>query len=87
MISKEIIDSLRRYVEKGIPTGGFLQAVLENDLMGSFGRADKENRGAMWEICNYVYNDIPSSCHGSPEKVKAWLNKFKEARLCDTNLK
>ena len=79
MIKQEIIDSLKRYAEKGIPTGGFLQAVLENDLMDAMGKVDDQNREAIWEICNFVYNDIPMSCHGSPEKVRAWLNKFTAA--------
>jgi hypothetical protein len=69
----EIKASLDRYADEGVPTGGFLQAVLSNDLMDAFGRADEGNRADLFEICSYVYNEMPAPCHGSPERVKAWL--------------
>ena len=77
-IPKSTMDSLKRYVEQGIPTGGFLEAVLSNDLMGAMGRADEFNRAAIFDICGYVYNEMPGNSHGSPEQVKAWLRRFRE---------
>ena len=74
----ETLVGLKRYVEERVPTGDFLLAVLENNLMEAFGRADEENRADMFEICEYVYNEMPMLCHGSPEKVKAWLYPKKE---------
>jgi len=71
-------ESLGRYVEHRIPTGSFLQAVLENDLMGAMGQADETSRENLFSICLLVYNEIPSNCHGSPEKVTAWLSRVKE---------
>ena len=72
-MNQNIIEALDRYVKHRIPTGGFLQAVLENDLSGALGRADDENRRDIYEIVSYCYNHIPSVCWGSPEKVKEWL--------------
>ncbi len=69
----DIKDSIDRYAKDHCPTGAFLRLVMENDLMGAFGRADRDNIRDMFEICKYVYNNIPSTCHGSPEIVKAWL--------------
>ena len=69
----DIVESLQRYVDHGVPTGSFLQAVLENDLKESFARADDDNRDALFEIVNHCYNEIPGNCWGSPEKVEAWL--------------
>jgi len=69
---EDIIYSLKLYTENGIKPGGFLTAVLENNLMESFGRADHINRNRIGIICNYIYNDLPSSCHGSAEIVNAW---------------
>ena len=69
---QDIKDGIERYVEFGVPTGSFLQAVLENDLMEAMGRADDDNRNDIFEICSYIYNETPSACHGSPEKVKQW---------------
>ena len=78
MIPECTLDGIKRYVEDRIPPGGFLTSVLENDLTESFGRADKENREALYEIVGYVYNKIPSVCWGSPEKVEKWLNREEE---------
>lgn len=77
-IKQSTIDTLNDYAQKGWLPGSFCEAVLENNLMESFGRADMGNRDALFEICSYVYNELPSSCHGSPEKVKEWIEKFKE---------
>jgi len=68
--TKQTIDD---YVKHGWNPGGFVTAVLANDLMNSFGRADEENQVAMLSIVKYVYNNTPMSCHGSYEAVNAWL--------------
>jgi len=73
--------SLRSYADSGRPTGGFLRAVLENDLMEAVGRADHSSLVNLADICRYVYNDIPAPCHGSPEKVSEWLQMHAEKRL------
>lgn len=71
-ITKETIDN---YVKHGIPTGGFMEAVLCNDLKEAIGRADAENLRDIKEIVSYVYWEIPANCHGSPEKVREWIAK------------
>ena len=70
---QDIKEALNRYVHKGYEPGSFLLAVLSNDLMGAFNRADDGNLEAMPHIMAYVYNEIPSNVHGSREKVKAFL--------------
>lgn len=72
-ITQEIIDSLERYVQHRIPTGGFLEAVLRNDLKGACMRADMANRHILFGIVSYIYNEIPSGSWGSPERVGKWL--------------
>lgn len=74
----DIKDSIDNYVEKSWQPGGFLTAVLENNLMEAFARADDNNRANLFEICKYVYNDIPSGCHGSSEIVTRWLKLKRE---------
>jgi hypothetical protein len=71
----EIKASLDRYGKKKTETGGFLRSVLENDLMGAVGRADYGNMGDLFEICNYVWNKLPATCHGSKKIVKEWLGE------------
>lgn len=72
---ENIKESLRMYVEHRIPTGGFLEAVLKNDLFGAYSRADLENTKRMQEIVVYIYNHIPIECYGSAEKVYRWLSE------------
>ena len=70
---KDIKDAIDRYANERCPVGDFLFAVLSNNLMASFGRADEDNRRDLFEICDYVYNHIPAACHGSRKTVKEWL--------------
>lgn len=65
--------AVERYIDNGIPPGSFVRAVMENDLMGAFGRADAINLGAMLDWANFVYNHAPSICHGSPAAVAEWI--------------
>lgn len=65
--------ALDSYVKDKIPTGGFLYAVLTNNLFEAIGRADENNRKALFEICNYIYNEMPSDCWGNKENVDEWL--------------
>ena len=68
------LNSLAAYARDKCPTGGFLYAVLTNDLFEAIGRADDFNRAALFDICNYIYNELPLSCWGSKDKVKQWLS-------------
>jgi hypothetical protein len=66
---------LEDYSKKHQAPGGFLQAVLANDLIGAVGSADKESLQILPDIAKYVFNNIPSNVWGSPSKVKAHLEK------------
>lgn len=74
--TKETIDN---YVEKGWEPGGFVGAVLANDLMGAVGRADAENLRDLIEICQYVHWEIPGNCHGSYQIVRHWIKQRRGA--------
>jgi len=65
------------YIERGIEPGSFLLAVLGNDLVGAFARADQINTAVMDDWACWLYNDVPSAAWGSPEKVAAWLDRFR----------
>lgn len=72
-IPQLVQDGLARYIVDRTPTGGFLRAVLENDLCEACVRADLESRAALAEIVLWLYYNAPSECWGSPERVDAWL--------------
>lgn len=75
LLPKHIRDGMKRYIEDKIKPGKFLYAVLSNDLSESLGRADNINLSRMLDIVSFVYNEAPSGCWGSPDKVRAWLRQ------------
>lgn len=72
-IPRRTLDSLRSYADNKRQTGHFLHAVLTNDLFETTARADVDSRAALFDICMYIYNEMPSSCWGSKEIVEKWL--------------
>ncbi len=80
LIELRFKESIDRYVENGMEPGGFITAVLENDLVGAFGRADTAAMTNLKHIICYCYNEIPSICWGSREKVANWYNKFTQTK-------
>ena len=62
------------YVKNHMPPGDFVKSVLSNNLIEAMMRADDINLHSLRDITLYVYNDIPSTCWGTPEKVEEWLN-------------
>lgn len=82
MVPKPVKDALGRYVVAGVETGGFLRAVLENNLTQSVFRADIENQRELVNIVKFIYNYLPAFSHGDhPAIVEEWLTngwkKFK----------
>ncbi len=73
-ISPGIIEVIREYADQHHETGGFLRAVLSNDLAEAVGIADEDNLKVLPEIVAYCYNEIPSMCWGTSKKVKDWLD-------------
>ncbi len=60
--------ALTRYVTQGCLPGGFLTAVLANDLIGAVSQADEQNRAALAEIVKFIYNRLPSAAQGTPDE-------------------
>ena len=73
MIPSHTLAALNRYVEHKLAPGGFLTAVLSNDLFGAVARADSENLVALPDIVKYIYNELPSDCWGSRGIVNRFL--------------
>jgi hypothetical protein len=72
-IRPNIKEALRQWGAREHPfVGDFLRAVLSNNLMEAMGRADGYNVRTLPAICAYVYNELPSPSHGSPEAVREW---------------
>lgn len=68
-----IVEGLRRYTVNRTRTGGFLQAVLENDLRGAVRTADAANYQALADIVRFCSAALPAIAWGSPAAVRSWL--------------
>ena len=71
-------EGARLYLEHGIEPGGFLTAVLCNDLVGAYARADHINRERMEHWAAWLYHNCPSPAWGSRAKVEAYMTSFAE---------
>ena len=80
-VPDEIIESIQRYVEHGIPTGGFLEAVICNNLREAVGRADHKNILILPAIVSYLYNECPMGCWGTADSFKEWISRKHGERL------
>lgn len=65
--------ALERYILDRLAPGGFLTAVLANDLFGATGRADYMNANTLKDICGWIYMRAPRDCWGSYEIVTKYL--------------
>jgi len=74
LIPHALMHGLQEYVNIGRPVGSFLEYTLCNNMMRAVGQADPYSRVALPSIVAYIYNDMPSECHGSKECYDAWLN-------------
>lgn len=72
MIEQRFKEAIDRWVNDACPMGGFINAVLENNLKEALGRADEDAYHNIRDIVKYLYNEVPAGCWGSRERVKAW---------------
>lgn len=68
-------DGLERYLNKGIEPGGFMRAVLCNDLLGAVQSADIVNRHHLNTILMWLLAYAPSDAWGSPEAYTYWIQR------------
>lgn len=71
---------LKRYRDTGCPTGGFLQAVLENNLMKAFAAADPQSTASMKDIVRWCYWNLPADAWGSAKQYKDWVEKHRASQ-------
>jgi len=74
-IPTRMLPGLERYINHGSTPGGFLVAVLSNNLKEAIWRADDENIENLPAYINYMTYEAPSGCWGSLEAMNAWIKK------------
>lgn len=73
ILPEHMQEGMRLYIEKGIPPGSFLTAVLENDLVASFGQADYINQSRLLDFAVFLMQQAPQECWGDTDTVNRWL--------------
>lgn len=74
-----LYDNLVAYRDQGAPVGGFLTSLLSGDFRTAMARADDTNVWLLPVYGAFLFNKFPSTAHGSPENVAAWLASFRKA--------
>jgi len=72
--------SFADYILEGTPTGGFLYAILTNDLKSACNKADDTNKHRIYEYVRFLFNVAPMNCWGSVENVTKWSEARKQER-------
>lgn len=68
-------DALVRYFEDRIEPGSAFRAILENNLMGVFNKADSSTLKDLPFIMSWLYNYAPANLFGSKEAVSVYLSR------------
>lgn len=64
-----------RWIEFGNVPGDWMCYLLTNNLVLTWGFADEINRAHMGDIVDFIYNEAPSQCWGTQEKIDAWAKQ------------
>ena len=75
-LPRYMINSVLDYIEDGVPPGGFLSAIIENDLRGAISSADLNNLALLPEWVTWFYTFAPASCWGKDGACRAWIDEF-----------
>ena len=70
-------ESLYNYFVHGLEPGGFMTAVLSNDLYSACARADFTNINLIQQYALWIVNHAPHGSYGDRDTVQGWLRKNK----------
>jgi len=77
LLPEHMVQPMINYFELGYPPGGFLTAVLENDLVGAFAHADHWNKPRIGDFIEWLYWHAPGRPFGwgSKKAVDDWIKE------------
>jgi len=75
MLPEHMRGGMQRYIERGIPPGSFLSAVLANDFVLAVSLADRINRRRLLDFAEFLCLEAPAMCWGSRESVERWVER------------
>jgi hypothetical protein len=75
MLPSHCQEGMKRYIEHGIAPGSFLEAVITNNLVEAFARADFTNRQNIERYVAFLWNECPIGAWGSEKVYQEWVKK------------
>lgn len=78
LVPEHLSRGLQLWIEHGVEPGGFLVAVICNDLRGACERADPISRHALFEIVSFLHTYAPRGCWGNEKAYSAWKRAHEE---------
>lgn len=73
--SPQAIHELQQYVnERIMPQMELLRCLIRNKIPAAFEASSQEERLLLFEILNYMYDEMPPECWGSKQAVHEWIN-------------
>lgn len=63
-----------RWIMTGTEPGGFLQAVLINDLKGAVTRGEPSSRAGLLQLVGWLIAEAPPMCWGSEGAYVDWVS-------------
>jgi hypothetical protein len=79
-VPEQLHAGLVEYLAARRPVGGFLTAVLSNDLCGACVRADDVCAPLIPRVVFFLINYATAECWGSKARVDAWLASAEAVR-------
>ncbi len=72
-IPSHFIAGLERYLAFGIHPGGFMRAILSNDLVDVINRADADALSCLRPLSLLVFDCIDTRAWGTRQRVDEWM--------------
>lgn len=79
-LNHSLVECVVDYINYGMEPGHFVRACLENNLRQALFRADLESLSSIPAFYAWIYNRVPSCCHGSRDAVDKWVESGGIAR-------
>lgn len=79
-VPEPLHEGLLMFCLEGVPTGSFLEAVIDNDLAEACGRADENNRYRLFDIVAFLHNYAPTGSWHYEGAMSRWCSLHQQER-------
>ena len=73
ILPRHMQDDMKAYIERGVPQGFFMRAIIANDFVHAAIAADCQNRYRLFEYARFLHDEAPMVCWGNYDAYKKWV--------------